>query len=90
MSVASVSSVERFELIDAGRSVKVEAGAFDGCVVVRGKNRIDASKEFVTEWTYAPGVGLVRIHTFLLKEGKEYTPQGQLELSAFELKADPK
>lgn len=90
MSVASVSSVERFEIIDTGRSVKVEAGVFDGCIVVRGKNRIDPSKEFVTEWTYAPGVGLVRIQTFLLKEGKEYVPQGQFELSAFELKIDPK
>ena len=88
MSVASIASVERFEIVEAGRLVKVGAGSFDGCVIVRGKNKIDAHKDFVTEWTYAPGVGIVRIETFLLKEGKDYVPQGQLELSAYELRKD--
>lgn len=90
MSVASLASVEKFEIVDTARAASVEAGRFDGCVVVRGKNRIDPQKEFVTEWTYAPGIGIVKIETFILKNGKDYIPQGQLELSSFELKPESK
>jgi hypothetical protein len=86
MSVASVSSVEHFEITDTGRSVSVAAGRFEGCVVVRATNRIDASKDFVTEWTYAPGVGLVKMENFILRNKKEYVPQGEFELSAYEIK----
>lgn len=90
MSVASVSSVEHFEITDTGRSVSVAAGRFEGCVVVRATNRIDAGKEFVTEWTYAPGVGLVRMDNFILRNKKEYVPQGEIELTAYEIKTEAK
>lgn len=78
-SIVSVSSTERYEIVDTGFAVNTPAGAFNDCVLVRATNRIDADKSLRTEWTYAPGVGMVRLATTLLANGREL-PQVQLEL----------
>jgi hypothetical protein len=86
MSVTSLTSTERFEIVDDTRRAVVPAGTFEKCVFVRALNKIDARKDMVTEWTYAPGVGIVRIETFIQLSGRELVRQGLLELSAYSLR----
>lgn len=83
-SIVSVSSTERYEILDAGFSISTPAGAFSDCVLVRGTNRIDAQRALRTEWTFAPGVGMVRI-AITAVDGNREIPQGTLELQSFKL-----
>lgn len=68
-SVLSVSSTEKYEIAAVDETVETPAGTFRGCVRVRGINRAAPGAELVNEITYAPGVGPVRIETFLVKDG---------------------
>jgi hypothetical protein len=83
-SVVSVSSTERYEIAAAGEVVETPAGRFDGCVRVRAHNRASATTDHVVEMSYAPGVGLVRIETFVVVEGK-VTPQVKAVLQSYRL-----
>lgn len=78
-SVLSVSSTERYEIVGVGERVATPAGAFEGCVRVRARNKISPSNELVNELTFAPGVGLVRIETAAVVEGK-VSPQARFLL----------
>jgi hypothetical protein len=69
-SVVSVSSTEKYEIAAVGETVSTPAGTFDGCVRVRAHNRAAPGMELVLETAYAPGVGPVRIETFVLTAGK--------------------
>jgi hypothetical protein len=73
-SVVSVSSTERYEIAAVGEAIQTPAGRFDGCVRVRAHNRVSATTDHVLEITYAPGVGPVRLETFIVIGGK-VTPQ---------------
>lgn len=81
-SIVSVSSTERYEILDAGFVCEVPAGRFDGCVTVRAINRIDARRQFRMDWTYAPGVGQVRM-SFAVLDGEREIPQGSIELQSY-------
>ena len=89
LSVVSITSTEHFEITTTGRKVVVKAGTFENCVQVRGRNRIDKTHDFITEWTYAPNVGMVKIDTFILKSDGKYVPQGQLELESYNIVKKP-
>jgi len=81
-SIVSVSSTERYEIVDTGFTVNTAAGQFTDCVMVRGTNRVDAQKSLRNEWTYAPKVGMVRIVGTMIDGGREI-PQAFLELTGF-------
>src|SRR5512138_516013 len=81
-SVVSVSSTERYEIASAGETVATPAGSFAGCVKVRAHNRASASTDHVLEITYAPGVGPVRLETFVVVGGK-VTPQVRAVLERY-------
>jgi hypothetical protein len=81
-SVVSVSSTERFEIAGVGEAVETPAGRFDGCVRVRALNRAAPGTDLVLETTYAPGVGPVRIETFVLVGGNA-VPQLRAVLEKF-------
>jgi len=81
-SVVSVSSTERYEIAAVGESVATPAGRFENCVKVRAHNRAAATTDLVNEITYAPGVGPVRIETFVVAEGK-VTPQFRALLQSY-------
>ena len=68
-SVVSVSSTEKYEIAAVGETVETPAGRFDGCVRVRAHNA-GPGAELVLETAYAPGIGPVRIETFVLVGGK--------------------
>ncbi len=80
-SIVSETSTERYQIAAVGLTVTVPAGTFDGCILVRARNRAAADAEMILETTYAPGVGPVRIETFALVDGRR-VPQVQAELAS--------
>ncbi len=84
-NVVSVSSVERYKIIAANVGCDCPAGHFEGCVVVESTNKVAEGKALVNELTFAPKVGLVRVSTLLVSDGKQL-PQSTLELSKFQVK----
>ncbi len=65
MAVPSVSTVEKYEIVDTGFAVTTPAGFFDDCVRVRAETdgRTESGEAVRIEllWTYAPGVGMIRL-----------------------------
>ena len=82
-TVVSVSSMERYRILDAGFRCEVPAGAFSDCVRVEARSRIDAERSMVNVITFAPGVGMVRFDFSLDAKG-ERIPQGRMVLKRFE------
>ena len=87
-NVVSVSSMERYKILDAGFSCEVPAGTFQRCVRVESKNRIDSDRTLVNEMTFAPGVGIVNLSLYLEDKGRRI-PQGSLALKSFTVKPMP-
>ncbi len=84
-NVVSVSSVERYRIVSADVGCDAPAGHFEGCAVVESTNKVEEGKALVNELTFAPKVGLVRISTVLVQDGKKI-PQFTLELTRHQLK----
>jgi hypothetical protein len=74
--------VQHFTVTSIDATVKTRAGTFNKCVVVRNESPLaqDGGK-FVTEWTYAPGVGLVQVRT------QTISPRGTHDQSRLDLVA---
>jgi hypothetical protein len=83
-SVVSVSSTERYEIAATDEAVATPAGSFAGCVKVRAHNRANATTDQILEITYAPGIGPVRLETFVVVDGK-ITPQIRAVLERYRL-----
>jgi hypothetical protein len=80
-SIVSETSTERYQIAAVGVTAVVPAGTFDGCILVRARNRAGPDTEVILETTYAPGVGPIRIETFALVEGRK-VPQVRAELAS--------
>ncbi|MGA9525837.1 MAG: hypothetical protein WBV82_30540 [Myxococcaceae bacterium] len=83
-NVVSVSSIERYRILEVGFTCTAAAGRFEGCVRVEGRNRVDANTTLINELTFAPGVGLVTIETAAEVKGQRI-PQAKLELTSYEV-----
>jgi hypothetical protein len=75
--------VQRFEVVSTQASAVTRAGTFTGCAVVRNEQPLDSRRKFVTEWTYAPGVGLVELRTRVVGADGKAQDQTHLELVAY-------
>ncbi|HEX8824700.1 MAG TPA: hypothetical protein VF794_32570 [Archangium sp.] len=84
-NVVSVSSTERYRILQAGVPCEAPAGAFAHCVRVEARNRVDANTTLVNTLTFAEGVGLVRIDVSAEKADGERLPQTWLELASYKL-----
>jgi hypothetical protein len=84
ISIVSETSTERYRIAGTGLVVKVPAGEFRDCVLVRASNRAGDDAEIVLETTYAPGVGPVRIETFAQADGRRI-PQVKAELRSYRI-----
>jgi hypothetical protein len=84
-NVVSVSSTERYQILQAGVPCEAPAGMFRDCVQVEARNRVDADTTLVNTFTFAPGVGLVRIQVEAEREGRRI-PQTGLELTSYQVK----
>ncbi|WP_223646269.1 hypothetical protein [Corallococcus sp. EGB] len=85
-NVVSVSSTERYQLVQVGFACQVPAGSFPNCVSVEGRNKVDGKTTLVNTMTFAAGVGLVRVDVATEQDGQR-VPQTELELISF--KASP-
>jgi hypothetical protein len=77
--------VQRFEVVSMDASLVTQAGAFTHCAVVRNEQPLPKGK-FVTEWTYAPRVGLAQIVTSTIDQKGQQTEQTRLQLVAYQVK----
>jgi len=75
--------VQRFEVVANDAVIATPAGRFEKCVVIRNVQSLPAGGRYTTEWTYAPGIGLVALKTTAQQKGKEQ-PQTSLQLVSFE------
>lgn len=82
LSVVSESSTERYEIAAVAERITTPAGQFDGCVRVRAHNRAAKGAQYVLETTYAPGVGVVRLESYVIVNGT-VAPQVKAELKSY-------
>jgi hypothetical protein len=75
--------VQKFEVIGMDASAVTQAGTFTRCAVVRNEQPLKAGGKFVTEWTYAPNVGLVQLVTSTIDAKGKQTEQTRLSLIAY-------
>jgi hypothetical protein len=75
--------VQRFEVVSTGGSAVTEAGTFTRCAVIRNEQPLPKGGKFITEWTYAPKVGLVELITRTLAPNGKAQDQTRLQLVAF-------
>lgn len=84
-STVEVGRTEDYTVIAIDEPVTVPAGTFHGCVLVRGRSVVDAGTELEIEWSYAPGVGLVKMETTAVIGRKERVPQTVIELTSYKV-----
>jgi hypothetical protein len=76
--------VQRFEVTATDAKVTTRAGRFDRCVVVRNEQPLaDKRGRYVTEWTYAPHVGLAQLVTQTVSASGTAHDQVRLELVSY-------
>ena len=73
------------EVISLDASLVTQAGTFTRCAVVRNEQPL-AKGKFVTEWTWAPGVGLAQIVTSTIDPQGVQHEQTKLQLVAYSVK----
>ena len=71
--------VQKFEVVANEAVIATPAGRFEKCVVIRNVQSISGGGRFTTEWTYAPGIGLVALKTTAQQKGQA-APQEQTSL----------
>jgi hypothetical protein len=84
-NVVSVSSTERYQILQVGIPCQAPAGSFQNCVRVEGRNRQDAQTTIIVTWTFAPGVGLVSLEMESEQKGQRRR-QTWLELTSYQVK----
>jgi hypothetical protein len=75
--------VQRFEVVSMDASAVTQAGTFTRCAVVRNEQPLAKGGRFVTEWTYAPKVGLVQLVTRTVDAKGREQEQTRLQLVAY-------
>ena len=75
--------VQRFEVVSMDGSAVTQAGTFTRCAVVRNEQVLAKGGKFVTEWTYAPKVGLVQLVTSTVDAKGRQQEQTRLLLVAY-------
>jgi hypothetical protein len=78
--------VQRFEVVATQADVATRAGRFARCVVVRNEQPLANGRgKYVTEWTYAPHVGLAQLVTQTVSASGTAHDQVRLELVSYRL-----
>jgi hypothetical protein len=75
--------VQHFEITSADATVVTQAGTFNHCIVVRNSSTVKKGTSFVTEWTFAPHVGIAQIVTSVVDGHGNSSEQTRLGLVSF-------
>jgi hypothetical protein len=84
-NVVSVASTERYRILQTDVPCETSAGSFATCVRVEASNRVDARTTLLNTFTFARGVGLVRMELAVRGGNGEVLPQTSLELVSYQL-----
>jgi hypothetical protein len=84
MSVADVKTVEHYEIEAIGQDVRVPAGTFSDCVIVRTEVKLDRRRAMLNYLVFAPSVGIIEIRT-ALKTDADLHEQSMLQLKSYHL-----
>lgn len=80
-AILSASAVERYQIASVGEACEAHAGRYDDCLVVEASLRRDTKLTLISRFTWARGVGLVKIQTEAEIEGrKDRVPQTEQSL----------
>lgn len=85
-AVVSASAVEHYEIVSVGEPCEARAGTFSDCLVVASRLRRDAKVSLLGRFTWAKGVGLVKVETRAEVAGRGELPQTEQSLIRYELK----
>jgi hypothetical protein len=77
--------IQRFEVTSMDGGAVTEAGTFTHCAVVRNEQVLKQQGKFVTEWMYAPNVGLVQLITSTIDAKGQQHEQTRLSLVGYHL-----
>lgn len=80
--------VERYRIASVSASVRVPAGSFEGCVEVEAEQVVQQGVMKMT-WTFAPGVGLIRISQRVAPTGAAERTTMTMELVKYALQPAP-
>lgn len=85
-AILSASAVERYRIVSVGEACEADAGRFEDCLVVEASLRRDARLTLFSRFTWARGVGLVKVATEVEIAGQEgrvpQTEQSLLHVSS--------
>ncbi len=77
--------VEYMEIMSDKATLTVPAGVFDNCLIVQAMNVLKDGNLLILETSYAPGVGMVRMETYLKTKKKEKKNQVLVELVKYNI-----
>lgn len=89
-AIVSASAVEHYRITGVGEPCESKAGRFSDCIVVESRLRRDESVTLHARWTWAKGVGLVKIVTEADIDGKGRVPQTERSLVHYDLSGGSK
>lgn len=88
-AIVSASAVERYRIDSVGERCESAAGAFEDCLVVTSQIRRDQDVTLHGKFTWAKGVGLVKMETEAEIKGKR-VPQTRRSLLRYNQKGGSK
>ncbi len=84
-SIVSPSAVEHYKIASVGGPCDSQAGTFGDCLVVESSLRRDKNVTLRIRWTWARGIGLVKIETEADIQGRGVIPQTRQSLLRYSL-----
>lgn len=84
-SIISPSAVEHAKIESVGQPCAAVAGAFQDCLVVHGWIRRDKDMTLHIRWTWAKGIGLIKVETEAEVKGQGRIPQTRQSLKNYVL-----
>lgn len=88
-AVVSAGAVERYRIDTVGASCSAQAGRFEDCLIVRSRLRRDDRVSLEVVFSFARGVGLVKVETIAHIAGKGAVPQTEQSLVAYRVGGGP-
>lgn len=83
-TVVSPSAVEHTKILTANERCETLAGVFEDCIVVESSLRQNADVTLYIRWTWAKGIGLVKLETEADIAGKGRIPQVKQSLVRYQ------
>ncbi len=82
VSVVGITDVEKYTIVATDRTVRVPAGVYKSCIVVRSQKQVSNRDTLEAHFYFAPQVGFVKI-TMALESNGSRVPQWTYELVSF-------